>query len=135
MAKADKKKRRYIMAQLDAQSIINFIGSAPKKTFVKVYVKGKNLDSLTYPEGVDAFVESRTGILFGDWKEVKPFLDEHAKDFDAVRIENEARNSAVPLLDTKNINARIEPGAVIRRSGTDRKQCRHHDGSYHQHRS
>ena len=45
------------MAQLDAQSIINFIGSAPKKTFVKVYVKGKNLDSLTYPEGVDAFVE------------------------------------------------------------------------------
>ena len=44
------------MAQLDAQSIINFIGSAPKKTFVKVYVKGKNLDSLTYPEGVDAFV-------------------------------------------------------------------------------
>lgn len=67
------------MAQLDAQSIINFIGSAPKKTFVKVYVKGKNLDSLTYPEGVDAFVESRTGILFGDWKEVKPFLDEHAK--------------------------------------------------------
>jgi tetrahydrodipicolinate N-acetyltransferase len=56
------------MAQLDAQSIINFIGSAPKKTFVKVYVKGKNLDSLTYPEGVDAFVESRTGILFGDWK-------------------------------------------------------------------
>ena len=102
------------MAQLDAQSIINFIGSAPKKTFVKVYVKGKNLDSMTYPEGVDAFVESRTGILFGDWKEVKPFLDEHAKDFDAVRIENEARNSAVPLLDTKNINARIEPGAVIR---------------------
>ena len=122
------------MAQLDAQSIINFIGSAPKKTFVKVYVKGKNLDSLTYPEGVDAFVESRTGILFGDWKEVKPFLDEHAKDFDAVRIENEARNSAVPLLDTKNINARIEPGAVIRDQVLIGNNA-HHDGSYHQHRS
>lgn len=121
------------MAQLDAQSIINFIGSAPKKTFVKVYVKG-NLDSLTYPEGAwMSFVESRTESL-GDWKEVKPFLDEHAKDFDAVRIENEARNSAVPL-DTKNINARIEPGVVIRDQVLIGKQCRHHDGSYHQHRS
>ena len=70
--------------------IAKYIKEAKKATPVKVYVKGKNLDSLTYPEGVDAFVESRTGILFGDWKEVKPFLDEHAKDFDAVRIENEA---------------------------------------------
>ncbi|MBQ6946461.1 MAG: 2,3,4,5-tetrahydropyridine-2,6-dicarboxylate N-acetyltransferase, partial [Clostridia bacterium] len=29
-------------------------------------------------------------------------------------IENDCRNSAVPLLDKKNINARIEPGAIIR---------------------
>ena len=29
-------------------------------------------------------------------------------------IENDCRNSAIPLLDLKGINARIEPGAVIR---------------------
>ena len=29
-------------------------------------------------------------------------------------IENDCRNSAIPLLDMKDINARIEPGAVIR---------------------
>ena len=29
-------------------------------------------------------------------------------------IENDCRNSAIPLLDKKNINARIEPGAIIR---------------------
>ncbi len=29
-------------------------------------------------------------------------------------IENDRRNSGVPLLDMKEINARIEPGAVIR---------------------
>jgi tetrahydrodipicolinate N-acetyltransferase len=29
-------------------------------------------------------------------------------------IENDRRNSAIPLLDMKNIKARIEPGAVIR---------------------
>ena len=31
-----------------------------------------------------------------------------------VFIENDARNSAVPLLDKKAVNARIEPGAIIR---------------------
>ena len=29
-------------------------------------------------------------------------------------IENDRRNSAIPLLDLKNINSRIEPGAIIR---------------------
>lgn len=29
-------------------------------------------------------------------------------------VENDMRNSAIPLLDKKNINARIEPGAIIR---------------------
>ena len=29
-------------------------------------------------------------------------------------MENDCRNSAIPLLDKKNINARIEPGAIIR---------------------
>lgn len=102
------------MAQLDAQSIINYIGTAPKKTPVKVYVNGDQLDQITYPEGVDSFVETKTGVLFGDWQVVKPFLDQHQADFTNVLVENSARNSAVPLLDLKEINARIEPGAVIR---------------------
>ena len=29
-------------------------------------------------------------------------------------MENDCRNSAVPLLDLKGVNARIEPGAIIR---------------------
>ena len=29
-------------------------------------------------------------------------------------VENDCRNSAIPLLDTKQLNARIEPGAIIR---------------------
>lgn len=34
------------MSKLDAQNIINYIGNAPKKTPVKVYLKGdlENLD-------------------------------------------------------------------------------------------
>ena len=102
------------MAKLDAQSIINYIGNAPKKTPVKVYLRGNNLTDLKFPEGVDPYVEEHTATVFGDWEVLKPFLDQHANEFDGMHVENNARNSAVPLLDLKNINARIEPGATIR---------------------
>ncbi|GFZ27362.1 2,3,4,5-tetrahydropyridine-2,6-dicarboxylate N-acetyltransferase [Lactobacillus corticis] len=100
------------MAELDAEKIINYIGNAPKKTPVKVYLKGEQLDQVVFPTDVEAFVEKKTGVIFGDWQVIKPFLAAH--DFDQVRVENNARNSAVPLLDVKEINARIEPGAIIR---------------------
>lgn len=102
------------MVQLDAQHIIDYIGNAPKKTPVKVYLRGDHLDHLAFPKEIDPFVEEHTGVIFGDWKEVKPFLDAHQADFSSVRVENNARNSAVPMLDLKGINARIEPGAIIR---------------------
>lgn len=101
------------MAQLDAQSIINYIGNAPKKTPVKVFLKG-DLVNLTIPETIEDFTEERSGAIFGDWKDVKPFLEENKDKIDHYHVENDARNSAVPLLDEKEINARIEPGALIR---------------------
>lgn len=51
-------------------------------------------------------------MVTGDWKDIKPVLESGAVD-DYV-IENDCRNSAVPLLDLLNLNARIEPGAIIR---------------------
>ena len=37
-----------------------------------------------------------------------------ANEFKHLEIENNCRNSAIPLLDLKNLPARIEPGAIIR---------------------
>ena len=102
------------MATLDAEAIINYIATAEKKTPVKVYLKGDHLDQVDFPAATDPFMEGKTGVLFGDWKDVNPFLDAHKDDFTGVRVENNARNSAVPLLDMKEVNARIEPGAIIR---------------------
>ena len=45
------------MAKLDAQSIINYIGNAPKKTPVKVYLRGKDLSKLQFPAEADAYFE------------------------------------------------------------------------------
>ena len=50
------------MAELDAQAIINYIGNAPKKTPVKVLLKGA-IDQLTFPDAVQAFAEEKTATL------------------------------------------------------------------------
>lgn len=101
-----------MMAKLDAKSIIEYIGNAPKKTPVKVFIKG-DLTKITFPKEIENFTEEHSGVIFGDWKDVEPFLKAN-KQITAYRIENEARNSAVPLIDLKKFDARIEPGAIIR---------------------
>lgn len=101
------------MTKLDAQSIINYIGNASKKTPVKVYLKGQ-LSEIKFPEDIQTFVEDHSGVIFGDWKMVKTVLDNNKDKIVDYVIENDARNSAVPLLDLKKFNARIEPGAIIR---------------------
>lgn len=93
--------------KMSAQEIIQFIAQAEKKTPVKVTFEGELAGQ------VPASVTKLGNVLFGDWKDVEPLLANLTADKDYV-IENDARNSAVPLLDKKNINARIEPGAIIR---------------------
>lgn len=101
------------MTKLDAQSIINYIGNAPKKTPVKVFIKG-DLENLTFPNEIEDYVDAKSGVIFGDWKDVESFLNKNKAKIISYHIENDARNSAVPLLDLKKFNARIEPGAIIR---------------------
>lgn len=100
------------MATLDAHEIINFISTSKKKTPVKVYIKG-DLVGMDVPDTIEDYLNDKAGVLFGDWADIEPFLNENSKIVSS-HIENETRNSAVPLLDLKKINARIEPGAVIR---------------------
>ncbi len=95
---------------MNAEEIIRFIGEAKKKTPVKVYVKEK--EALDY--GNAKVFGAGDKIVFGDWNELKPILEENAVKIEDYVIENDSRNSAVPLLDKKNIEARIEPGAIIR---------------------
>lgn len=98
---------------MNAQEIIDFIASAPKKTPVKLYVREKPGQKVTW--GNAHVYGGRKGkIVFGDWAELKPILEANTEAFDYVDIENDCRNSAVPMLDLKGINARIEPGAIIR---------------------
>lgn len=90
---------------MEAQEIIEFIHNAQKKTPVKVVF---NSDKEIYWKNCKVY----GNIVYGDWEDVKPVLESYP-ELDYV-LENDCRNSAVPLLDLKNIEARIEPGALIR---------------------
>lgn len=98
---------------MDAYEIIRFISESEKKTPVKVTLKGK-LKEISFPETIQTFTNCKTGTIFGDWKDVEAFLNENKDKIEDYVVENDGRNSAIPLLDTKYVNARIEPGAVIR---------------------
>ena len=95
---------------MNAQEIINYIATAEKKTPVKLYVKEKA--PIDY--GNAKVFGAGDKIVFGDWKGLGPILEANSDKIADIVIENDARNSAIPMLDKKNINARIEPGAIIR---------------------
>ena len=96
---------------MTAQEIIAYIAGAEKKTPVKVYVNEKR--PIDYGSAT-VFGDGRSKVVFGEWKDLSPILAAHAADIDDMVVENDRRNSAIPLLDLKGINARIEPGAIIR---------------------
>ena len=100
-------------AEMDAQEIINYIATAPKKTPVKLYVREKPGMKVQWCNA-HVYGGRRGKTVFGDWDGLKAILDANADSIDYYDVENDCRNSAVPMLDLKGINARIEPGAIIR---------------------
>ncbi|WP_431799595.1 2,3,4,5-tetrahydropyridine-2,6-dicarboxylate N-acetyltransferase [Halobacillus andaensis] len=102
------------MKQMDANEIISFISNSEKSTPVKVYVKGKELSSINFGDDVQDFITGESGVIFGEWKVIEPLLEKYKDQIEDYVLENDRRNSAIPLLDLKKVNARIEPGAIIR---------------------
>ncbi len=103
----------YTMKMMDANEIISFIQNSEKSTPVKVHIKG-NLEGIDFGSNTKSFITGSTGVLFGEWKEIKKALESEASKIEDYVVENDRRNSAIPTLDLKGIQARIEPGAVIR---------------------
>ena len=81
---------------MNAQEIIQFIANAEKRTSVKVTFEGQ------LATAVPSSVVKLGNVLFGDWKDVAPLLDGLVENQDYV-VEQDARNSAVPLLDKRAI--------------------------------
>ncbi|MBU9710264.1 2,3,4,5-tetrahydropyridine-2,6-dicarboxylate N-acetyltransferase [Evansella tamaricis] len=101
------------MKMMDANEIISFISNSVKSTPVKVHIKGE-LEGIDFGADTKSFIQGNTGVLFGEWKDIQAAISENEAKIEDYVVENDRRNSAIPLLDMKNIKARIEPGAIIR---------------------
>ncbi len=97
------------MTELEkSKSIIKFISEAKKTTPVKVYLE----EEIKGNYDVKIIGKDSLKLVIGDWPEVEKLLKEN--NISNYHLENDRRNSGVPMLDIKNIDARIEPGAIIR---------------------
>ena len=94
-----------------AEEIIKYIGDAKKQTPIKMYLKGENLPDT---DAFHLFGDSHFKIAIGDLDAINAYVEENKDLIKDSFIEQDRRNSAIPMLDMRNINARIEPGCFIR---------------------
>lgn len=97
---------------MNSYEIISYIGNAVKKTPVKVYLKG-DLGKIDF-SGNNYFGGNDFGVLFCEFSEFNKLYEANKNCISGYVIENDRRNSAVPLADLTKYNCRIEPGAIIR---------------------
>jgi 2,3,4,5-tetrahydropyridine-2-carboxylate N-succinyltransferase len=111
------------MEQLqDAYAIAKYIKDAVKKTPGKLYVQG-NFDDIILPSEVEIFGENNFRILIGEVTLLNQFVQDNKSLLTSTHLEIDRRNSALPLLDISSVDARIEPGAIIRTHVTIGKQA------------
>jgi 2,3,4,5-tetrahydropyridine-2-carboxylate N-succinyltransferase/tetrahydrodipicolinate N-acetyltransferase len=95
---------------MNANEIIQYISKSEKKTPVKVYIREKK----PLPFENCKIFGCADRIVFGEWFDIKSVIEQYAEDIEDIVVESDRRNSAIPMLDIKDLNARIEPGAIIR---------------------
>ena len=98
------------------EDVIAKIAQAEKTTPVKLYLWEKV--PLAFP-GCRIFRGAEgCSLVFGDWEKIQPVLEKNRTQISHYVLECDRRRSAVPLLELQNLNARIEPGAIIRQGVT-----------------
>jgi tetrahydrodipicolinate N-acetyltransferase len=103
---------------MDYQEIRDLISNARKRTPVTVHVRhdGALTDAADAADDEVKVFPTGAGstILIGEWEAVQQLLDAAADRIHYYHLDSDRRNSAIPLLDLKRVNARIEPGSFIR---------------------
>jgi len=109
--------------EMDHKTIAELISKSKKTTPAKVYISGRFQKSDFRSKSFQAFGEGRLWILIGDLPSISGWMDKNRDRIDGHYIEVSARYSALPLLDLSEVEARIEPGAVIREGARIGKDC------------
>lgn len=108
---------------MNYKKIAQLISKSKKKTPAKVYIQGdlerKNFEG----ENFQAFGEGKFWVLVGDFPSIEKWMKKNKHQIKEHFIEITARYSALPLLDLTKVEARIEPGAVVRKGAKIGKDC------------
>lgn len=96
----------------DPYEIAKYIKEAKKSTPIKAYIEG-DLSNCDFTN-IEKFNSGDLYILFGESEEILVLIEKNKNQIKNCRIEQDRRKSAIPLLDMLKVNARIEPGAIIR---------------------
>ena len=99
-----------MVQHLSAQEIIQYISDAKKSTPLKVYVNGQ-FNDVTFPNTFKVFGSDDSKVIFCEADDWKTFYETNQSHITDLEIEMDRRNSAIPLKDLTNTNARIEPGS------------------------
>lgn len=99
---------------MDYETIRDIIAGSRKTTPVTVHVRHEGPLPVEADDELKVFPAGpATTILIGEWGRVRAVLAS-ADNVLYHHVENDRRNSAIPLLDLKTVGSRIEPGCIIR---------------------
>ena len=96
---------------MDAKEIIELIKTSKKLTPYKVFIRSK--EEIDF-KNLKWFGTKDLYIVYAEKDDIEPIIEANKDKILDIEIESDRRNSAIPLLNTNNIKARIEPGAIIR---------------------
>lgn len=96
----------------DPYDIARYIKQTQKSTPVECHIKG-NLSAIA-SNALKIFGQGNYWVVFGEYEDLKVFISNNTSLIEDYFMSWDRRNSAIPMLDTREINARIEPGAIIR---------------------
>lgn len=109
--------------KLDHRTIAAIISNAEKTTPAKVYIAGSFQSRDFEKQPFKAFGDGDVWILIGDYEAIHVWMKENGSRIRDVHADIAARYSALPLLDLRDVEARVEPGAVIRYGASIGKDC------------
>jgi len=108
---------------LKYKEIAHLIGTSKKKTPAKLFLRGELRSKDFSHYGFQYYGEGKFWILIGEFVSIDRWFKKNKKRIKAFHWEITARNSALPLANLTRFDARIEPGAVVRKGVKIGKGC------------
>lgn len=96
----------------DPYEIARFIKESKKSTPIKIHINGDL--SNAHMDNIEWYGNNNFYVLFGESDEIVNLILDNKHLINYFRVEADRRNSAVPTLNLLEVDARIEPGAIIR---------------------